>query len=182
LRCAEHRASQRAGRAYRVILYFDQLAALLPCQLASSPESDPGLAGVGIGPGVPQFEAVDDAVAGQRDGAAASAGADYVANLQGLGFAVAVMDYNVVELDGSVADAKLQGAKAPGTSSRFNIVMIMLTVDVGFSQKNPVGSMGQACGRPEQRQGTKRDKKLSHARYLPSSSWKHFRFPELLSR
>ena len=71
-----------------------------------------------------------------------SAGADYVAHLQGLGFAVAIMDYDVIERDRSVVDAKLQGAKPSGTSSRFDVVMIMLAVDMGFAQKNPIGRIG----------------------------------------
>lgn len=77
----------------------------------------------------------------QRDGPAMSTTVDDVAHLQDLRFAIAVMDHNTIKLDRSVLDANLQEAVTASGLADFNIVMIVLAVNMGLTQVNPVGCL-----------------------------------------
>ena len=66
--------------------------------------------------------------------------ADDVAHLERLWFAIAVVDHNVVELNGRIVDANLQEAVASGSLADFNIVVVVLAVNMRLAQIDP------ACG------------------------------------
>lgn len=90
---------------------------------------------------IPKLKALHNAVASQRDGARPSALADYVADLECLGLAIAIVDYDVVELNGCVVNPDLQEAIAACRLSNFNIVMVVPAIDVGFAKKYPLFSV-----------------------------------------
>src|ERR1044071_444702 len=94
-----------------------------------------------IGPGfaVPQFKALHKAIALQRDGAAVPAASDHVAHLEDFGLAVAIVDHDAVELDRRVLDANLQETVAAGGLADFDIVMVMLAVNVRLAKIDPAG-------------------------------------------
>jgi hypothetical protein len=92
---------------------------------------------------IPQFQALHDAVTFQRNGAASCSIADYVADLQRFCLTVAIVNNNAVKLDRRVVYADLQKAVAAGSFSNFDIVMVMLTVNVRLAKINPVFRVGR---------------------------------------
>ena len=82
---------------------------------------------------VPKFQALHDAISSQRNSPAPGSFADDVTNLQRLSLAVAIVDHNAVELNGRVVYADLEKAVAAGGLSHFDIVMIMLAVNMGLA-------------------------------------------------
>lgn len=87
---------------------------------------------------IPEFQALNNAVTGQGNGAAPVSFADDLADLQGFGLSVAIMDHNAVEFDGRIVYTHLKEAITPGGSSHFNVVVIMLAVNMRLAQINPV--------------------------------------------
>src|ERR1700749_1089552 len=90
---------------------------------------------------VPQFQALDYAVAFKRNSAAVAAIADYVANLQRFRLAVAIVNDDAIKLYRGVVHANLQEAIASGSVAYFNVVMVMLAINVGLAKINPVFCM-----------------------------------------
>jgi hypothetical protein len=83
---------------------------------------------------VPQLQALHDPVTIQWNRPAAITGADDVSHFQGLRFAIAVMDHNVIKLNWRVDHAKLQEAVPAGRAANLNVVVIVLAVDVRRAQ------------------------------------------------
>src|SRR5882672_8875493 len=75
-----------------------------------------------LGLAVPQFQALHDAVAIHGNRAASAASADHVAHFQYLRLAIAVMDHDVVELNGRVDHAKLQETIPAGRGAYPDVV------------------------------------------------------------
>ena len=98
--------------------------------LALAVEGHFRLAGVGIGFGIPQFEAGHDAVSLQFEGAGLAAGGNYIAYVQSLRSAVAIMDDDPVELDGSIDNPKLQKTVAACPIPYLDIVVVVLAVNM----------------------------------------------------
>jgi hypothetical protein len=86
---------------------------------------------------VPQFQALHDAVAIQWNRAASAAGPDYFSHFQRLRFPIAIVDHDVVELNGRMHYAKLQEAVAAGRGADLDVIVIMLAIDMGLTQENP---------------------------------------------
>ena len=111
--------------------------------LVLSPQCKFWFAGVGFGFAVPQLKAFHKAVALQSDGAAVSASPDHVAYLQNFRLAVAIVDHDAVKLDGRILNADLQEAVTARGLTDFNIVMVVLAVNVGLAKIDPVFRMGR---------------------------------------
>jgi hypothetical protein len=124
------------------------------------------------GPGfaIPELKALDNAVSLKGDGAAVSTGADDVTHMQRFRLAVAVMDHNVVELNGSVVHANLQCAVAAREPADFNVVMIVLAVHVGRAKKSPCLGLGRRGSVGQQCQSEYRKHQLLHLVCLSSAS------------
>jgi hypothetical protein len=85
---------------------------------------------------VPEFQALHHAVTGQWNVSAAFSPADDLTDLQRLCLAVAIVDYDAVKLDWRVLNANLEKAVASGSSADFNIVMVVLAVNMRLAKIN----------------------------------------------
>ena len=95
-----------------------------------------------MGFSVPQLEALHKAIALQRDGAACAASTDHVAHLQNFRLAIPVMDHDAVKFNWRVLYANLQETIAAPGLPHFDVVMVMLAVNMGLAKINPVVCMG----------------------------------------
>src|SRR5689334_2787052 len=104
---------------------------------------------------VPQLQALHHAVTSQRNSAASSPPADNFANLQFLSLTIAIVDHDAVKLDRRIVYANLQEAVTAGIFADFNIVMIMLAVNMCLAKIDPVFRMGCRSKTKQQRRGKK---------------------------
>ena len=111
---------------------------------------------------VPQFKALYDAVPSQRDRTAPVSSADDFADLKRFSLSVAIVDDDAVKLNRRIIDADLQEAIASGSSTYFNIVMVMLAVNMGLAKIDPVCRMGRGHQTKQKRCGEKRNKGFLH--------------------
>jgi hypothetical protein len=68
---------------------------------------------------------------------------DHITYLQNFWLAVAVMDHDAVELNGRILNADLQKAVTARGLTHFDIVMVVLAVNVGLAKVDPVIRMRQ---------------------------------------
>ena len=89
--------------------------------------------------------------------------ADDLADLQRLCLAVAIVDHDAIEFNRRVMNAYLKEAVTTGGLSHFNIVMVVLAVNVGLAKIDPVVRMGQRGDINQYRERDKRNKELLHS-------------------
>jgi hypothetical protein len=111
---------------------------------------------------VPQFQTLYNAVPSQRDRTALVSSADDFTDLKRFSLSVAIVDDDAVKLNRRIIDADLQEAIASGSFAYFNIVMVMLAVNMGLAKIDPVCRMGRGRQTKQQRSGEKRNKGFLH--------------------